>query len=269
MEQEQKHFTIPKGIYQKVGWLIIVLIILFALMALKTLKEFRFVGKGANETNQFVVTGKGEAFATPDVAKISFTVEKEATTVKEANTTVDEKVKKAMDFLKEKKVAEKDIKTVSNSFYPQYDYPICVTYPCTQTPKLRGYNSSRTIEVKVRDLDSAASIVEGLGGLAVTNLVGPEFTLSDEDVVQTEARNDAIKDARAKAEVLADALGVKIVRIINFSESTGGYNPAQPQPFLMQKNMSADMASGSAAPESLPQGQNKYTSDVSIVYEIR
>ncbi len=85
-------FSFPKSITQKVGWLIIVLIVLFALMALKTLKEFRFVGRGANETNQFVVTGKGEAFAVPDVAKISFTVEKEAMTVKEANTTVDEKV---------------------------------------------------------------------------------------------------------------------------------------------------------------------------------
>lgn len=267
MEQEQKHFILPKDITKKISFFLIVLSAFFIVLMFKTIKEFRFVGKGANETNQFTVTGRGEAFAVPDVAKISFTIEKEAKTVKEANGVVDEKSSKAIAFLKEKKIDEKDIKTANNSFYPVYDYPACYTYPCNQKQTLRGYTSSRTIEVKVRDLDIASSVVEGLAGLEVTNLVGPEFTLSDEDKVQEDARNDAIENARAKAEKLAKALGVKIVRVVNFSESTGGYNPVQP---MMYAKGGADMAVAQSAPaESLPQGQNKYTSDVSIVYEIR
>ncbi len=264
---EQNHFSIPKGITQKIGVLIIVLIVLFVLQAFKTIKEYQYIGKGATETNQFTVNGTGESYTSPDIARIIFTVEKEATTVKEANSVVDTKVKKTIAFLKEKKVAEKDIKTISNSFNPLYDYPVCLTYPCNQTPKLRGYMSSRTIEVKVRNLDNAASFTEGLGTLEVTNLKGPEFTVDDEDKVVTEARNDAIKNAQEKADQLAKALGVKIVRIVNFSESTDQNYP--PQPMFMK---SMDAAAGSAAvstPESLPQGQNKYTSNVSIVYEIR
>lgn len=262
-----EHQKARDDLFKKIGWLVTVLSVVAILIGMKTIKEFRFVGKGANETNQFTVTGKGEAFAVPDVAKISFTVEKEAKTVKEANSIVDEKVAKAVKLLKDKKIDEKDIKTANNSFYPVYDYPVCYTYPCAQKQTLRGYTSSRTIEVKVRDLDNASSIVEGLGTLEVSNLVGPEFTLSDEDKVLEDARNDAIKDARTKAEKLAEALGVTLVRVVNFSENTGGNNPVQP---MMYAKAGADMGIAQSAPqETMPQGQNKYTSDVSIVYEIR
>lgn len=258
------HTMIPQGIVKKIGWLIVILSILFVIKAFKELKEYRFIGRGASETNQFTVTGKGESFIVPDVAKITFTVEKEAKTIKEANAVVDQKVKDAVSFLRDQKIDEKDIKTVTSNFYPQYDYVTCITYPCPNSQKLRGYTSSRTIEVKVRDIDSASLIVEGLAAREITNLSGPEFTVSDEDQVQREARNDAIKNAREKAEELAKELGVTIVRVVNFSESTGGMYPQQP---MMYK--SADMALGAGAESALPVGQNKYTSDVSIVYEIR
>lgn len=266
---EQHNFSIPKGITQKVGWLVIVLIVLFAILSLKSLKELSLIGKGATETNQFTVTGHGESYATPDVARITFTVQKQAATVKEANAFVDEKTKTTVDFLKDQKIDEKDIKTVSNNFYPEYDYTVCYNYPCTPTQKLKGYTSSRTIEVKVRDLDNSALIVEGLAALEVMNLNGPQFTLDDEDKVQEDARNDAIEDARTKAESLAKALGVKLVRVVNFTESAGGNYP--PQPILMNAKMmdSAVGMGGAEQNQVLPEGQNKYTSDVSIVYEIR
>ncbi len=99
------------------------------------------------------------------------------------------------------------------------------------------------------------------------NLNGPEFTLDEEDKVQEEARNDAIENARTKAESLAKALGVKLVRVVNFTESVGG---RYPQPMLMsEKMMDSAVGMGGAGNAVLPEGQNKYTSDVSIIYEIR
>ncbi len=256
-------------LFKKIGWFVVVLSVVVALVGIKTLKEYRFIGKGANETNQFSVTGTGEVYASPDIAQLSFTVEKEAKTVKEANTFVDEKMAKIVAFLKEQKIDEKDIKTVNNSFYPVYDYPICSVYPCNQTQKLRGYTTSRTIEVKIRNIDTSASVTEGLAKLEVTNLQGPNFVIDDTDKVFADARDEAIKNAKEKAESLAKALGVKIIRVIDFSESNNGGN-YPPGPMMYSKTMMvADMAVGSATPESMPQGENKYTSDVTIVYEIR
>ncbi len=262
-----EHQKTTDDLFKKIGWLVIVLSVVGILIGLKTIKEFSFIGKGANETNQFSVSGRGEAYASPDVAQLTFIVEKEAKTVKESNTFVDEKMAKIVSFLKEQKIDEKDIKTVNNSFYPVYDYPQCLMYPCTQTQKLRGYTTSRSIEVKVRSIDNAAAITEGLAMLEVTNLQGPNFIVDDTDKVNQEARDKAIENAREKANQLAKSLGVKIVRVVNFSESTDGGYPPQP---MMYGKGGADMAVlQSASPESLPEGQNKYISNVTIVYEIR
>lgn len=256
------------NLFKKIGWFVVVLSVVVALIGIKTIKEYRFVGKGANETNQFSVTGTGEVYAAPDIAKLSFTLEKEAKTVKEANSFVDEKMVKIMSFLKEQKIDEKDIKTTNNSFYPVYDYPVCSIYPCTQTQKLRGYTTSRTVEVKIRNIDTSASVTEGLAKLEVTNLQGPNFVIDDTDKVLANARDKAIAHAKEKALALAKSLGVTLVRVVNFSESTGGEG-MQPQPMMYAKGVAVDMAVGGANLASLPQGENKYTSNVTIVYEIR
>jgi uncharacterized protein YggE len=94
---------------------------------------------------------------------------------------------------------------------------------------------------------------------------GLTFTIDDEDKLNADARDKAIADAREKAEVLADQLGVSLVRIVGFSENDGGYTP-----MYMKREvalMSAD-AAGGAAPE-LPMGENKIISRVSVTYEIR
>lgn len=232
------------------------------------LKSYNLIGSGTTATNVISVSGTGDAFAVPDIATISFTVEKQEKTVADAQKYVDDNMKAALDFVKSSGIDEKDIQLTNNSFYPQYDYgQPCVYYPCpTKTPTIIGYQVSRTITLKVRKTDDAGAIVEGLGKLNVSNLNGPTFTVDSEDAVKAEARKIAINDAKTKAESLAKDLGVTLVRIVNFSE-----NGNTPYPLMYAK---ADMAYGMggasapAAPE-LPKGQNKYTSDVMITYEIR
>lgn len=211
------------------------------------------------------VSGTGEAYAIPNIATESFTVEQKAATVAEAQATVTKKIDTAIAFLKSSDVAEKDIQTTNYSAYPEYSYPEpCRAQYCPAsltTPKITGYTVSQTITVKIRDIDTIGSIIDGLGKAGVTGLTGPNFTVADTDAVNGEAREKAIEDAEAKAKVLAKELGVRLVRVVRFSENGGG---AYPVPMYASK----DASMGASAPQ-LPAGENKYTSSVTITYEIR
>lgn len=213
------------------------------------------------------VSGTGEAFAIPDIASESFTIEQKAATVAEAQATVTKKVTAVMAFLKTSGIAEKDIQTTNYSANPEYSYPNpCYGDVCpvsNREPKLLGFTVSETITVKIRNTENVGAVVDGLGKLGVTGLSGPNFTVDAPETVTAQARAKAIADAKANAEVLAKDLGVRIVRIVRFSENGGGMNPTPMYAKL-------DMAAGSAAPSpQLPAGENKYTSNVTVTYEIR
>lgn len=248
---------------------------LLALFA-TTVKEYHYIGRDLNAQTTITVSGDGEAFATPDVATISFAITQEAKTAAEARKTVDEKMKKVHEFLTKSGVADKDIKA-SYSLYPKYEWQQkqieCIAYPCIQPPGkqvLTGYEVSESVEVKIRSIDTnadlAGTIVGGLADNGATNISGPNFMLEDEDGVKATAREEAIAKAKAKAEKLAKELGVSIVRIVSFNE--GGNYPMYFNGGAVMKTMSADAA---VAPEAanIPAGQNKYTSNVTIVYEIK
>lgn len=213
------------------------------------------------------VSGTGEAFAVPNIATESFTVEQKAATVAEAQTIVTKKVDDAISFLKSSSIAEKDIQTTNYSAYPEYSYPEpCRAQYCpasSTSPKIIGYTVSETITVKIRDTAKVGSIIDGLGKAGVTGLTGPNFAVDDTDAVIAEAREKAIEDAEAKAKVLAKELGVRLVRVVRFSENGGG---GYPVPMYAAKDSVMNQAG--SAPQ-LPAGENKYASNVTITYEIR
>jgi uncharacterized protein YggE len=241
----------------------IVSVLFVGMLFLNQTKRFD-AGTDITKAATIDVSGTGEAFAIPNIATESFTVEQKGATVHEAQTVVTKKVNDALAFLKDAGIAEKDIKTTNYSAYPEYSYPT----PCTgdricaqPSAKIIGYTVSQTVTVKVRDTSKVGAIVDGLGSRGVTGLSGPDFTVEDADAVNAEARGKAIADANTKARVLARQLGVTLVRVVRFSESGGGVYPMM---------YAKDMASTASAPmPELPVGQNKYTSNVTITYEIQ
>ena len=104
----------------------------------------------------------------------------------------------------------------------------------------------------------------GLGKLGVQNVNGPAFALDDSTAGYAAARADAINKAKAQAELLADQLDVRLGKIVNFSESSGGY----PYP-MYGYGMGGDMAIAKAETPNVPTGENTYNASVSITYEIR
>jgi uncharacterized protein YggE len=236
----------------------------FGMKFVNEVKRYGTIGTEPAAASTIDVTGNGEAFAIPDVAMAGFSVEAKGATTKEAMDVVTKKVDDILGFLKGAGIAEKDIKTVSYSAYPEYSYPTCASGACpAQEPKLIGYHVSHSISVKVRDTSKLGDIMGGIGSRNPTSITGPDFTVDNIDGVTADARKDAINDAEQKAKVLAKDLGVRLVRIVRFTE--GGSNYPTP---MYAKDAGYGMGGGGGVP-TIPQGENKYTSTVTITYEIR
>lgn len=269
MESKQEiHFVPPSIIVTALAAALAALALWGAAEFFSTLKEYRFIGSGTTATNTITVSGEGELFAVPDLATFTVSIQEEAKEVKDAQKVATQKTNDIIAYLRGAGIAEKDIKTTSYNVQPKYEWMEvqCVRYPCPGGKnEMTGYTVSQSIEIKVRDTDKAGEILAAVGTKGAFMVSGLTFTIDDEDKLNADARDKAILDAREKAEVLADQLGVSLVRIVGFSENDGGYTP-----MYMKREvalMSAD-AAGGAAPE-LPMGENKIISRVSVTYEIR
>ena len=174
-----------------------------------------------------------------------------------------------MKTVRDQGVADRDISTQSYNISPHYEYQSATCPAGSYCPRgksvLTGYDVSQSIQVKVRDLSKAGIILASIGSLGVRNVNGLDFSVDEPTKVQAEARDKAITDAKSKADVLARQLGVRIVRVVSFSENTGGY--PRPMYSMMSKAVGAE-DSAPVAPE-IPTGEQKVTSNVSITYEIR
>jgi uncharacterized protein YggE len=234
--------------------------------------------------NTITLTGHGEVGAVPDIANVHFTITKEGKTVKEAQEAVAVVEKSSLDFLKTNNIEDKDIKTSYASFNPKYEYKraICPRVPgpdgvmmappsyyCGEARQvIVGYEASESITVKVRNTDAVGEIMQGLGELAVTNLSGPDFSIDDEDALKAEARKLAIEEAKEKARVLAEALDVRLGKIMNFSED-GQYPMPYYDYYAKDAMMNTAGAVAQSFPAEIPKGENIITSNVTIIYEIK
>lgn len=220
--------------------------------------------------NIITVEGTGKVTAVPDVATVSFTVSENGDTASQAQEVATKKSNVALDVIRELGIDDEDIKTTSYNLSPRYSYqqPCYGGYcPVYEESRIIGYSVSQTVEVKIRDLDQVGKVLSSLGDAGVSNLYGPNFIIDNEDELRAEAREEAIKEARAKAKTLAKDLNVRLVRIVNFWESTG---PSYPIYYAKDGFGFGGAAESAVAPSpEIPAGENEIVVSVSIGYEIR
>lgn len=246
-----------------------VFIILALFLLAQTISTLGNMSRLANPaTDTITVQGDGQATLPPDVARISFTVDNTKATVSDAQDATTKQANAAIEYVKSQGIAEKDIKTLSYNISPQYSYPnpcpagaLCPTY--SGAPKITGYQVSETVQVTMRDLTKVGAMLSGLGKLEVQNVNGPAFALDDSTAGYDAARADAITKAKEQASLLAKQLGVKLGKIVNFSESSGSYA------YPMMYGLGGGVAESKAIVPNVPVGENTYNASVSITYEIR
>jgi len=209
-----------------------------------------------------VVSGKGNATAAPDTATISYTIKKTAAQVATAQIAATKVENTALAFLKQQNISSKDVRTTNYSTRPHYVYKTC-TYGTSCPPaKVSGYDVFQSVSVKIRDLSKVGAVLCGLGNAGITNLSGPNFIVNDPTSAENQARSEAITNAKARAVTLAKELGVHLVRIVKYSETPNAIRP-------LTYNISSAASNVETNTPSVPTGENKYTVDVFITYEIR
>ena len=108
-----------------------------------------------------------------------------------------------------------DITTDFMNIYAVYDYQ-------NDQEKLAAYNASSLLAIKVTDMDSVGTVIDAAFSAGANTLNGISFSASDTEAAKTKAMAQAVKDAKKKAEILANAAGLKITGIELISEDTVG-----------------------------------------------
>ncbi len=220
------------------------------------IKRGRYIGQEFERVHTITVSGEGEVEKIPDLAEITISVVSKNFDIKKAQQENSAKANAIIKFLNSEGIKKEDIKTNQYNIYPQYDYS-------QFGRKFLGYEIRNSLNVKVRDFEKIGLIFEKaieLGANEVSNLI---FTIDKKEEAQKEARQKAINDAKEKARILADQLGLVLVRITYFSEnSSSDYE----RPLYLGERM-VEGASTENTPQIEP-GQNAIRSTVSITYEI-
>lgn len=256
---------------QSLSLLALVAAALLVAMLVSEIRSYKFIGQGVSPTNTITVSGDGEVFVAPDIANVSFSVLGKGATLSAAQEKVNQSMAKIIDSFTKIGILEKDIKS-SPTFRPVYAYPdqkACQSggpcyYPYDSNRNIVGYEVEQLTYVKIRNIDDVSKALSGLVTLGATNMSDITFSVDDEDKPKAEARIEAITKAKTKAEQLARDLGVKLVRIVSFSEN-GNY----PMYYRTDSAMMEKGVGGSVSAPVISTGENKITSSVSITYEIR
>jgi len=244
---------------------LLVLIVSTAVDIQNKIKEGKYIGKELETRNIITVSDTGEVYAKPDLAIATLSVVTEAKTVTKALSENTEKMNAVINFVKNQGVEDKDLKTTSFNIYPRYEYQRIEIeiYPYPPGKRvLVGYEVSQSLQVKIRNMEKIGQIVEGATDAGANQVSDLQFTIDKQDELKKQAREQAIEKSKAKAKELASQLGVNLVKITNFSESS-----VIPYYYDYALEKAEGIGGGGETPQ-VETGENKIEVTVSITYEI-
>jgi hypothetical protein len=198
------------------------------------------------------VTGEATVSVPPDQAQIDGGVTSEAKTAREASDANNTAMGKVLLALKGAGIEERDVQTSRLSLQPQ-------SAPNRPGPSaIVSYRASNRVTVRLRDVTKVANVIDTLVGAGANEIGGINFVVSQASKLLDEAREQAIADARRKAEIYAKAAGVTLGAPLSISEQ--GF----PGPIPFRK-----MAVGMAASTPVAQGEETLAVTVSVSWAIK
>lgn len=206
------------------------------------------------------ITAEGKSTRTPDMAVFTAGVVSEGKTASEALAASAVAMNRVIATLKKAGIADKDIQTSQINLNPVYSQPVVgPNGQVAQEPRIIGYQANNTVTIRSRDIKGFGKVLDALVASGSNQINGPAFQMSDPRSALDEARGDAMKQARARADLYAKAAGLRVVRIVSISEG-GGYSSPQPV-YAMAK-----MADASSSP--IAAGEVEAQVSVTVQFEL-
>lgn len=211
-------------------------------------------GQGTDvDAKTISLTGAGSASATANEATVVLGVQTEDVSAKEAIEDNSQLMTDVLAAIKGLGFTDSDIKTVTYSVYPNYNWEL---------RQVTGYTVNNMVQVEILDLDIVGDVIDVAGAAGANRVDGVTFDLSDDlkEQLKLDAYVAAIRDAEAKADVITETMGLDIIGVQSVTESS--YSP----PRVFQEF--AKDAMGAPAPTPIIEGSLSVNVQVHIVYLI-
>jgi len=196
------------------------------------------------------ISGEATMTAPPDTARVRAGVSTTGPTAREASAANRKAMASVMAALKAAGIAEKDTQTSRYSIQPVYSN--------APQQKITSFIASNSVTLTIRKLDEIGDLIDKLTDAGANTFGGVEFIVSDADKLLDKVRASALADVRRKAQLYADAAGVKLGALLSLSESI---NSPRPVMYMARAAVSAPETSISA-------GENTLQVTVNVSYEL-
>lgn len=177
------------------------------------------------------VSGVGQVDVRPDVAVLSVGATMRAATASQALSAANAVVARLFERARSLGIAERDLATTGLRVGPVYENRRNTDNP----PEPVAFQANNQVEITIRKMDEAGRVIDAMSAAGANSIGGLRFTVADPGPHEDEARRMAVRDARHRAELYAEAAGVTLGRVLTIQE--GGI--ATPLPRMRAAAMEA------------------------------
>lgn len=203
-----------------------------------------------------MVEGVASRDVAPDMAVVTLGVTTDRPKAQDASRENGRTVSGLIEEIAATGVPATDVTTVRATLSPLYDAP-----KNGDTPRLRGFRATNTVEIRLRKLETAGDVAGRLVDLGANELQGIDLAVSDPEPILDDLRAAAARNARHRAELYADALGVKLGPVMLIQPEAG----AMPMERAFKTAMPAPMAATSVP---VAAGTQKLEARVSVTFAL-
>lgn len=209
----------------------------------------------ATPTEGLVVVGVGTASAEPEVAYITFGVDLSDSDAAQAVDDAAGRINRAIAAAQGLGIAAEDIRTTGYSLWVETIYDPHTSMPTGEVK----YHVSHYVRATLRDLTRVGDLLAAVVGAGANTISEVSFSVEDTEALVEQARQEALADARTRAQTMAQALDISLGSPVLVTETSGGYMPM-------------DGMGGGGMMVSAPvvgAGMFSVSVSVQVVYEIR
>jgi uncharacterized protein len=214
------------------------------------------------EVPSVVVSGRGEVSAKPDRAVVNTGVSVQEPTAEAAMRRCGQLMQSVVETITKQGVADERVQTARVSLSPVYDQSR--NMPEGKEPRIVGYRAENTVRVQIEDLTKIGPVLDAVVKAGANQSFGISFQLKEDKAARAQALRDACTDARAKAAIIAESLGMLLGELIEVNE--GGVQVVQPRPMGGYSRMMA--AEGSFGGTPVSPGEISVEASVTIRYAL-
>lgn len=210
-------------------------------------------------TEGLVVSATGTASADPEVAQVGFGVDIQGSDPDALVSEAAESMDAAMAAAREFGILEDETQTLNYSLWVE-------TMHDPETGRRSGeiiYHLSHQVQVTTDNIDGVGELLAGVVNAGANSVSGVTFTVEDSTALVDQARDTALETAQARAERIAETMGVSVGRPILITETSGNY------PIAADRGIGGGGAMMESAAPRVEAGSFSVSVSVQIVYEIR